>query len=250
MLVTTQDREAVITALAVPETQIVSCRAADGSLDPNLAAPDSFYAIVARGLRRRYDAGLSGLTLLSCDNLAENGRQLRSLMTAYLGLARGNQFVHKAIADPELSALVVALMRSEAAPTLDVVPGLDLDTYADSLVKRFANGALPHRVVQVAMDGSQKIPQPWLEPLAINQAQGRFCPATLQALATWIVHVRGAARTVDDPMAADLASLWTLHGEEGISAALFGEAGLFSATWTATIQDMVELNRQISNAFV
>lgn len=355
VLVAALDREAVIAALAAPETQIASftvtekgyCRAADGSLDAGLAGPDSFYALVAQGLRRRHDAGLSGLTLLSCDNLAENGRQLRSLMMAYLtlhdpalrpwfethctcpstmvdrivpattpqdlahlaatigledegavitepfsqwviednfaarrpawekhgaelvadvrpyetaklrmlngahsalaylGLARGYQYVYEAIADPLLSELIVDLMQREAAPTLGVVPGLDLETYADALVKRFANNALPHRLVQIAMDGSQKIPQRWLEPLAINQAQSRFCPATLQALAAWIVHIRGDARPADDPMATQLADLWTLHAADGIVAALFGEAGLLSATWTASMQDIDALNRHI-----
>jgi fructuronate reductase len=357
VLVATLDREAVIAALAAPETQIASftvtekgyCRDADGSLDTGLAGPDSFYAFVAQGLRRRHDAGLSGLTLLSCDNLAENGRQLRSLMTAYLrlhdsellpwfetkctcpstmvdrivpattaqdlaqlaatigledegavmtepfsqwviednfagrrpaweehgaelvadvrpyetaklrmlngahsalaylGLARGYQYVHEAIADPLLSALIVDLMRSDAAPTLGIVPGLDLDTYADTLVNRFANSALPHRLIQIAMDGSQKIPQRWLEPLALNQAQGRHCPATLQALAAWVVHIRGAARPVDDPMAAHLTDLWESHGADGIVTALFGGAGLFSAAWTASMQDMDALNRHISD---
>jgi fructuronate reductase len=35
-------------------------------------------------LRRRHDAGLPGLTPLSCDNLADNGLQLERLMTEYL----------------------------------------------------------------------------------------------------------------------------------------------------------------------
>lgn len=356
VLVAAHDRDAVVNVLTAPETQIASftvtekgyCRDADGILDPNLAGPDSFYAFVAQGLRRRRDAGLSGLTLLSCDNLAENGRQLRSLMKAYLdihdpallpwfetqctcpstmvdrivpattsqdlaqlgvtigledqgavmtepfsqwviednfaarrpawekqgaelvadvrpyetaklrmlngahsalaylGLARGYQFVHEAIADRELLALIVALMRSEAAPTIGVVPGLDLENYADALVKRFANSALPHRLQQIAMDGSQKIPQRWLEPLAINKAQGTFCSATLQALAAWLVHIRGSARPVDDPMAAQLAELWALHGVDGIVTALFGVSGLFSSVWTASMQDMDALNQHIS----
>ena len=41
------------------------------------------------------------------------------------------------------------------------------------------------------MDGSQKIPQRWLETLAANQLMGRQCPAILAGLAAWLRHVRG-----------------------------------------------------------
>ncbi|OZA61423.1 MAG: mannitol dehydrogenase, partial [Sphingomonadales bacterium 39-62-4] len=92
VLVATEAREAVIAALAAPTTHIASftitekgyCRAADGSLDPALACQGSIYAFLAEGLRRRHDDGLPGLTLLCCDNLADNGRQLARLMGEYL----------------------------------------------------------------------------------------------------------------------------------------------------------------------
>src|SRR3546814_4271728 len=66
-------------------------------------------------------------------------------------------------------------MREEAAPTIDVAPGQDLAAYANALLDRFANPALDHRLIQIAMDGSQKIPQRWLETLAWHQARGRRC---------------------------------------------------------------------------
>ncbi|MEO7247785.1 MAG: mannitol dehydrogenase family protein, partial [Novosphingobium sp.] len=94
VLVAPHEPEAVIAALAAPTTHIASftitekgyCRAADGSLDPALANDDSVFHYLATGLRRRHDAGLPGLTLLSCDNLANNGEQLAGLMRAYLAL--------------------------------------------------------------------------------------------------------------------------------------------------------------------
>jgi fructuronate reductase len=45
---------------------------------------------------------------------------------AYLGLWRGHEFVHQAIADPELAAIVNRLMRDEAAPSLTPAPGQNL----------------------------------------------------------------------------------------------------------------------------
>ena len=92
VLVARGQRAAVIDRIADPACHVVSltvtekgyCRAADGSLDFALADPGSLYALIAEGLRRRHDDGLAGLTLLSCDNLADNGQQLARLMAQYL----------------------------------------------------------------------------------------------------------------------------------------------------------------------
>ena len=78
-------------------------------------------------------------------------------MLAYCGLERGFTFVHEAIADPQLQALTRLLMIEEAAPTIDAAPDQDLAAYAESLIERFAEPAVRHRLAQIAMDGSQKI---------------------------------------------------------------------------------------------
>jgi fructuronate reductase len=162
---------------------------------------------------------------------------------AYLGLLRGHGFVHEAIADPAIRATVERLMRDEAGPTLD--PAFDAPAYADALLVRFANSALPHRLLQIAMDGSQKIPQRWLAVLAWHQRRGRQCPAILEALAAWIVHVRGDGPPVDDPLAERLAALWREAGEGGIVGALFGPGGLFAAEWQATPSDRDALEARL-----
>ncbi|MFC4296355.1 mannitol dehydrogenase family protein [Novosphingobium tardum] len=343
VIVASEQTEAVIAALAAPTTSIASltitekgyCRAADGSLDPALASESSVYRYLAAGLRRRREASLRGLTLLSCDNLADNGTQTARLMgeylerhdptlatwfadectcpatmvdrivpattaadrdrladriglrddaavitepftqwvmedrfagprprweavgaelvgdvaayenaklrllngahsaLAYLGLERGHTFVHEAVADPGLRILIERLMREEALPTLSAAPGQDLSAYIDALLARFANPALEHRLIQIAMDGSQKIPQRWLATLADNQRRGRACPALLAALAAWLRHVRGdnVARwgLVDDPLAPALATAW--QGGDP-AAALFSAQGQFADIWT------------------
>jgi fructuronate reductase len=52
---------------------------------------------------------------------------------------------------------------------MTAAPGQNLTAYADALIARFANPALEHRLIQIAMDDSQKIPQRWLETLAYHQ---------------------------------------------------------------------------------
>lgn len=306
-------------------------RAPGGGLDFALAEA-SFYPLLAEGVRLRRDAGLPGVTLLSCDNLPDNGRQLERLVRewlafrapdlaewfdsecrcpnsmvdrivpattpadidalearmglrddgavfaepfsqwviedrfagprpgwdkvgatvvadvapyetaklrmlngahsamAYLGLERGHEFVDQAIGDRGLRPLIERLMRREAAASFAPAPGQDLDEYADALLARFANPALKHRLAQIAMDGSQKIPQRWLASLAAHQARGALAEATLTALAAWLRHMRGGP-WVDDPLADTLAQVWREHGAGGVVPALFGPGGPMASDW-------------------
>lgn len=158
---------------------------------------------------------------------------------AYLGLARGHAHVHEAVADPVLRACVSRLMSEEAAPTIHAGPDQDLAAYAAALLERFANPALNHRLIQIAMDGSQKISQRWLATLA--HAQGRQCPAILTAIGAWLAHLRGeniaAWGTVDDPRADELTALvQNSQAEEQINA-IFGEGGPMASAWQPSSAD-------------
>src|SRR5690606_4408828 len=80
------------------------------------------------------------------------------------------------------------------------------DAYAARLLARFGNERLEHRLAQIAMDGSQKLPQRWLEGAAARLARGEPIDATADGAAAWMHYVRrmdGAGRrhAVDDPLA-------------------------------------------------
>ena len=166
---------------------------------------------------------------------------------AYLGLRRGHTYVHEAIADRQIGRVVSRLMLDEAAPTLPTVPGLDPLAYASALLARFANPALAHSLEQIAMDGSQKIPQRWLPVLRYHQRQGRQCPAILEALTAWILHVRAGADLIADPMAETLAEVWHQEGAQGVALGLFGPHGLFAEHWVATPADLEILRRRLND---
>jgi fructuronate reductase len=129
-------------------------------------------------------------------------------LLAYIGLSQGKTTVAEAIADPGLKSLVCDFF-AEAAATLDATAVGDIDTYTAALLTRFRNDALEHRLSQIAIDGSQKIPQRWLSAALINLEQGRTIDATAKALASWLLYVRGSDDRgrkwrVDDPLAHKL----------------------------------------------
>jgi fructuronate reductase len=134
---------------------------------------------------------------------------------AYLGVLAGWPTVDRAIAEPALRRFAEALMREEIEPTLATVDGLagvDLAAYRARLIERFANPALAHRTAQIAMDGSQKIPQRWLGTLRDRLAAGASIDHLALALAAWLqflggVDEAGRGFAIDDPLAAELQAL-------------------------------------------
>ena len=135
----------------------------------------------------------------------------------------------------ELRALAEQLMVREAAPSIVAAPGQDLPRYAADLLARFANPALNHRLIQIAMDGSQKLPQRWLETLAANARVGLPCPAIRAGLGAWLAHLRGANGPVEDPQADRLASALAA-GTDPVKS-LFGPRGVLASDWTPTDAD-------------
>lgn len=123
---------------------------------------------------------------------------------AYLGYLAGYQYVAEAIGDPAFRKLIFGLMTEEAMPTLDM-PGTDLAGYRDALIERFANPALKHRTWQIAMDGSQKLPQRLLGTIRDRIAAGRSYERLALGVAAWMryaggVDEKGEAIDVRDPM--------------------------------------------------
>ncbi|PZO06393.1 MAG: mannitol dehydrogenase [Alphaproteobacteria bacterium] len=130
---------------------------------------------------------------------------------AYLGGLAGLRFVHEVMAEPAFAGFVERLW-DEAEETLTPTPGLDLATYRQALRTRFANPALEHRTLQIAMDGSQKLPQRLLAGAGARLDRNLPIPATAMAIAAWLLwqdgrDETGAIHVVDDPLAAVTARL-------------------------------------------
>lgn len=130
---------------------------------------------------------------------------------AYLGALSGHEHVHEAVAVPAFAAYVEALW-DETQTTLNPPPGLDVAAYRNELMARFSNSALMHRTRQIAMDGSQKLPQRLLAGAAERLEDGQGIEAMALGVAAWMrwqegVTESGEAVVVDDPLAARTAEL-------------------------------------------
>lgn len=127
---------------------------------------------------------------------------------AYLGQLAGWRTVAEAIADPALAAHIDALMQ-EIATTLHLPASVDLAAYRRALLARFANPALHHRTAQIAMDGSQKLPQRLFAPALVRVTARRAAPRIALGVAAWLRFLQGrsddgTALQVDDPKADTL----------------------------------------------
>jgi len=137
---------------------------------------------------------------------------------AYLSVLAGWRTVDQAIAQPAMRRYIGALMRDEIAPTLPALEGLDLAQYAERLLARFANPALHHQTRQIAMDGSQKLPQRLLGTIRERLRDGLPIDGLALAVAAWLVYLQGRdeaheAYPISDPLAD------ALHIEVGAAVA-------------------------------
>jgi fructuronate reductase len=131
---------------------------------------------------------------------------------AYLGYLAGHETIADTVADPVYEAFVRRLWKQEIIPALDPPEGVDLAAYADALLARYSNRSIRHRTWQIAMDGSQKLPQRLLGTLRENFAANRASPCLLLAVAAWMRYVGGiddAGNAIDvkDPLSARLRAL-------------------------------------------
>jgi fructuronate reductase len=168
----------------------------------------------------RPDWGKVGVSLVADVAPFENAK-LRLLngahsSLAYLGYLRGYDCVHQVMQDKDLSALLSHLMHSEIIPTLTPPQDVDLPKYANDLLQRFSNPALNHRTYQIAMDGSQKLPQRLLHTIKDRLETNSPIDALCFAVAGWLRYtmgfdLKGDPIEVQDPFASELLAIQALH---------------------------------------
>lgn len=180
-------------------------------------------------------------------------------LLAYAGHVAGHVYVRDAMRDKALSRRVDDYLHSAAA-TLQPLPGFDLNDYAAALRQRFANPAIAHKTYQIAMDGTEKLPQRILAPAQDCLAgRGDTYPFAL-ATAAWMryclgVTDNGARYDLRDPRADEIAAavrgacdmLGRPQNAQAVSSALMALPGLFpsalprSSVWRRQVESVLEV---------
>jgi fructuronate reductase len=124
---------------------------------------------------------------------------------AYLGYLVGHETIFDAVSDDLFARFVKRFWRDDVIPVLSSPAGLDLEHYADGLFERYKNPAIRHRLWQIAMDGSQKLPPRLLSTIRDNLKQQRPFKYASLAVAGWMRYVSGideSGTTIDvrDPL--------------------------------------------------
>ncbi|MFL5210068.1 MAG: mannitol dehydrogenase family protein, partial [Microvirga sp.] len=121
---------------------------------------------------------LMKLRLLNASHLAVSG----------LGRLAGYETIDEAMADGRISAVMMALMDRETGPTLPPVPGIELNAYKRTLVRRFANPAIRDTVDRVNADAPLNV---LLDPIRSRLETHSEVDFLALALAAWLRRVRG-----------------------------------------------------------
>ncbi|WP_299842615.1 mannitol dehydrogenase family protein [uncultured Paracoccus sp.] len=138
-------------------------------------------------------------------------------LIAYLGQMLGLRYVRDVVADRALSALVLRHMRA-AGTTLPRNAGLDAPSYAEALMDRFRNPAIAHETRQIAMDGTEKLPQRWFSPSVDLLGSGGDLRPYAFATAVWLGWLSELAAKGEQPNDPRAARLMQLVGQAGPDA--------------------------------
>src|SRR5215211_1417993 len=109
----------------------------------------------------------------------------------YFGYLAGYRLVHDVAQDPLFAGFLLAYMDREATPTLEPVPGIDLDEYKHQLIDRFSNAQVRDTVARLCAESSDRIPK-WVLPVIRHNLQtgGEILRATA-VVASWARYAEG-----------------------------------------------------------
>jgi mannitol 2-dehydrogenase len=109
----------------------------------------------------------------------------------YFGYLAGYRLVHDVAQDPLFAEFLLAYMDREATPTLEPVPGIDLDSYKHQLIDRFSNAQVRDTVARLCAESSDRIPK-WLLPvIRHNLETGGEILRSTAVVASWARYAEG-----------------------------------------------------------
>ena len=169
-----------------------------GVHDPALVVHEEFFQWIIEDefSSARPEFELAGIQMVSNVELHEK-MKLRCLngthsALAYLGYLAGCNTIAECVSNDSMVSYIQYLWTKEIIPTLETPEGEDLNDYCSKLLERYQNTAIEHRTWQIAMDGSQKLPQRIIETVNDLLKNQRNFKGLALAIAAWMKYVTGS----------------------------------------------------------
>ena len=109
----------------------------------------------------------------------------------YFGYLAGYRYAHEVTQDPVFERFLLDYMEREGSPTLQALPGVDLDLYRRTLIERFANPEVRDTLARLCAESSDRIPK-WLLPVVrANLATGGDIRLSAAVVASWARYAEG-----------------------------------------------------------
>jgi mannitol 2-dehydrogenase len=168
----------------------------------------------------------------------------------YLGYLAGYRYTHEVCQDELFAEFLLAYMDREATPTLNPVPGVDLEAYKPNLIERFANPEVRDTLARLCAESSDRIPK-WLLPvIRHNLKHGGEIDRAALVVAAWARYAEGVDEqgepiTVVDRLRERLVAAAGRQHEEPLAFVsdrdLFGDLaadGRFAATYREALDSL------------
>lgn len=145
---------------------------------------------------------------------------------SYAAYMLGHREVHLAMQDDRVLTFLQCYF-AEVKDTVPPVPGVDIDEYKDTLVKRFSNTNIKDQVQRLAQDGSAKLYNTMKDPILELLAAGKPLDTVALAIAAYGRYMTqidedGEAITVLDPLQTQLTPLACDMFAKGENASCLG----------------------------
>ena len=163
----------------------------------------------------------------------------------------GIGFIHEAAADEQLHRLLLAYIE-EVKPVVPRLPGIDLDRYASTVVRRFSNTAIRDQVSRICSEGCAKIAKFLVPPLTDLLHAGRMPCILPLVIAGWLHYQRGVDEQGRAMVMADAqAPLLKPFVKTGCAnarsvldePAVFGSLAAEFPAWASRVQQYLEFLR-------
>ena len=140
-------------------------------------------------------------------------------LIAYLGYLAGHRYIFEIVRDPLFAEYAARFLNEEVTPHLDPVPGVDLEDYKTTVLRRFGNPAIKDEALRICMNGSYKFPKFILPTVRDQLKTGGSIKMAALSVASWMCFLgRAVAKDsqilVRDPIADTLIQKASEGGDD------------------------------------